>query len=306
VHPTKHEVRFRDGREIHNFLFGTLNRALADLRPGDGVAAAPANTSAWQPPEPTYAPMAGASPVSQQPMALQTGGQPSVPSASSLQQLYGRGSGGDRGPISGISEPAADLETEIPPMGFALAQLSGVYILAENQDGLVLVDMHAAHERITYERLKRARDDTGVRRQPLLVPQSLAVSGKEALAVGEHAARLASLGLVIDVVGEESVVVREVPVALAHADIEALVRDVLSDLVAVGDSDRVAAQMDELLSTMACHGSVRANRRLTVPEMNALLRDMEQTERSGQCNHGRPTWVQVTLAELDKLFLRGR
>ena len=191
-------------------------------------------------------------------------------------------------------------------MGFAVAQLHGVYILAENQHGLVLVDMHAAHERITYERLKRARDGSGITRQPLLVPVTLAVSSREAAIAAEQADDLSSLGLIIEAVGEEAVVCRELPAALKDADVEALVRDVLGDLLEFGTSDRVASSLDELLSTLACHTSVRANRRLTLPEMNALLRDMEETERSGQCNHGRPTWTQLDMTDLDKLFLRGR
>ena len=195
---------------------------------------------------------------------------------------------------------------DVPPLGFALAQLHGVYILAENQHGLVLVDMHAAHERITYERLKRARDGGGITRQPLLVPVTLAVSSREAAIAAEQADDLASLGLLIEAVGEEAVVCRELPAALKDADVEALVRDVLGDLLEFGTSDRVASSLDELLSTLACHTSVRANRRLTLPEMNALLRDMEETERSGQCNHGRPTWTQLDMTDLDKLFLRGR
>ncbi|MEE4203144.1 MAG: DNA mismatch repair endonuclease MutL [Halieaceae bacterium] len=305
VHPTKHEVRFRDGREVHNFLFSTLNRALAELRPGDGVSAPPSNADGLAPP-------AMAAPAYQSSIGFGGGAAGGANSAqlSSLQRLYAPGSASDRGALPSVGEAPVDQgsqdQQEVPPMGFALAQLSGIYILAENAHGLVLVDMHAAHERITYERLKAARDDTGIRRQPLLVPMSLAVSSREVSAISDHVARLAELGLSVEPVGEESVVVREVPVALAGANIEQLVRDVLSDLVEYGDSDRVAAHMDELLSTMACHGSVRANRRLTIPEMNALLRDMEHTERSGQCNHGRPTWVQVTLPELDKLFLRGR
>jgi DNA mismatch repair protein MutL len=187
-----------------------------------------------------------------------------------------------------------------------VAQLHGVYILAENQHGLVLVDMHAAHERITYERLKRARDGDGITRQPLLVPVTLAVSSREAAIAAEQTDDLASLGLMIEAVGEEAVVCRELPAALKDADVEALVRNVLGDLLEFGTSDRVASSLDELLSTLACHTSVRANRRLTLPEMNALLRDMEETERSGQCNHGRPTWAQLDMTDLDKLFLRGR
>jgi DNA mismatch repair protein MutL len=195
---------------------------------------------------------------------------------------------------------------DIPPLGFAIAQLHGVYILAENQHGLVVVDMHAAHERITYERLKQARDSNGITRQPLLVPQTLAVSNREAAIAMEQSDELAALGLLLDASGEESVIIREVPAALINGDAEALVRDVLSDLLMFGTSDRISSSLDALLSTMACHGSVRANRRLSLPEMNALLRDMEETERSGQCNHGRPTWVQQGMVDLDRLFLRGR
>jgi len=197
-------------------------------------------------------------------------------------------------------------EAEIPPLGFALAQLQGVYVLSENAQGLVLVDMHAAHERITYERLKRLRSDTGIKTQPLLVPQTVAVSAREVAVAVDMADNLRALGLLVEPAGEEQLVVRELPIALIDTPVEALVRGVLADMQAYGSSDRVRAHEDELLSTMACHGSVRANRRLTLPEMNALLRDMEITERSGQCNHGRPTWVQLGMPDLDRLFLRGR
>ena len=192
------------------------------------------------------------------------------------------------------------------PLGYALAQLHGVYILAQNHDGLVLVDMHAAHERITYEHLKEAHAGEGIRTQPLLVPLSLEVSAREAGLCDSHRPWFAELGFEIDRHGREQLIIRQIPALLEGADIAALVRDVLSDLLEHGRSERVSEATNELLSTMACHGSVRANRRLTVEEMNALLRDMEITERSGQCNHGRPTWVQISLAELDKLFLRGR
>ena len=212
-----------------------------------------------------------------------------------------------------MSQPSSSPQPEfsgepadIPPLGFAIAQLHGVYILAENEHGLVVVDMHAAHERITYERLKQARDSSGITGQPLLVPQTLAVSNREAAIAMEQSDELAALGLLLDASGEESVIIREVPAALINGDAEALVRDVLSDLLMFGTSDRIASSLDALLSTMACHGSVRANRRLSIPEMNALLRDMEETERSGQCNHGRPTWVQQGMVDLDRLFLRGR
>ena len=216
--------------------------------------------------------------------------------AASYRRLYGSNAHGDE----------ADHEDTVPPLGYALAQLHGVYILAQNRDGLVLVDMHAAHERITYERLKQARAQAGIRRQPLLVPQTLAVSAREVALVEEHAELFADLGLVIDIAGEESLMVREIPVSLQGADVEQLLRDVLADLGEFGASERLEQHANELLSTMACHGSVRANRRLAIPEMNALLRDMEITERSAQCNHGRPTWTALPMAELDRLFLRGR
>jgi DNA mismatch repair protein MutL len=202
--------------------------------------------------------------------------------------------------------PDQATEEEVPPLGYALAQLKGIYILAENARGLVLVDMHAAHERITYERLKTARDQEGIRSQPLLVPQSVAVSQREVQVAVEYGELFERLGLAVDVAGEEALVIRQIPVSLRDSDVEQLLRDVLADLIEFGSSERIEAHMDEILSTMACHGSVRANRRLTIPEMNALLRDMEETERSGQCNHGRPTWTQLGLDELDKLFLRGR
>ena len=201
---------------------------------------------------------------------------------------------------------AAQADDESFPLGFALAQLHGVYILAENNDGLVLVDMHAAHERITYEGLKQARAGEGIRTQPLLVPVRLSVSAREADAAENSRDWFAGLGFEIDRMGPEQLVVRQVPVLLAETDIETLVRDVLADLLEHGSSRRVTETGNEILSTMACHGSVRANRRLTVLEMNALLRAMEETERSGQCNHGRPTWIQVPLGDLDKWFKRGQ
>jgi DNA mismatch repair protein MutL len=202
--------------------------------------------------------------------------------------------------------PEPESPEAVPPLGYALAQLKGIYILAENADGMVLVDMHAAHERITYERLKQARAGQGIASQPLLVPQSVAVSAREVQVAQDHEALFAQLGLVVQAGGEESLVIRQIPVALRDSDVELLLRDVLADLIEYGSSERIEAHMDEIISTMACHGAVRANRRLTVPEMNALLRDMEETERSGQCNHGRPTWTAMSLEQLDKLFLRGR
>jgi DNA mismatch repair protein MutL len=197
-----------------------------------------------------------------------------------------------------------------PPLGYALAQLHGVYILSQNDKGLVLTDMHAAHERITYERLKQRHADGAITGQRLLVPLEIRVSEAEAELAEECRGELASLGLVVDRSGPESLLLRELPALLARSDAAQLLRDVLADLGSTGGgagrSGRVESLTNEILSTMACHGSVRANRQLTLPEMNALLRDMERTERSGHCNHGRPTWVQLDMATLDRLFLRGR
>jgi DNA mismatch repair protein MutL len=310
VHPTKHEVRFRNSRAVHDFLFGTLSRALADVRPGQPVATSEITESGQSP--------------HQSSIGLSIGGLSSTRGFSEFNQdrfeTAATGGVGAQSPASAaqgwrgtVAQPSSSPQPEfsgepadIPPLGFAIAQLHGVYILAENQHGLVVVDMHAAHERITYERLKQARDSNGITRQPLLVPQTLAVSNREAAIAIEQSDELAALGLLLDASGEESVIIREVPAALINGDAEALVRDVLSDLLMFGTSDRISSSLDALLSTMACHGSVRANRRLSLPEMNALLRDMEETERSGQCNHGRPTWVQQGMVDLDRLFLRGR
>ena len=309
VHPTKHEVRFREGREVHSFIFSTLHRSLAELRPGnsgtggEAVSEDSGGAGLWSNP-PQQPGMGLGLPTT----AVNRGGfSGNEANVASLTRLYGtpsRGTG-DAG-RAGAGDMQGAQDTEVPPLGFALAQLHGIYILAENARGLVLVDMHAAHERITYERLKRMRDEDGIKTQPLLVPQTVALSAREVATAIEMADALQALGLVLDATGDEQLVIREVPIALMGDGLEALVRDVLSDMLSFGTSDRVAAHEDEILSTMACHGSVRANRRLTLPEMNALLRDMEMTERSGQCNHGRPTWVQLGMADLDKLFLRGR
>ena len=195
---------------------------------------------------------------------------------------------------------------QVPPLGFALAQLAGIYVLAENKDGLVLIDMHAAHERITYEKLKKNFGDRNIVRQPLLVPESISVSESEAAIVEQSRDLLAGLGMVVDRTSPGGVTVREVPALLKNADVEALLRDVLSDLAEAGQSNRIEDAGNDFLATMACHHSVRANRLLSIDEMNALLREMERTERADQCNHGRPTWTTITMSELDRLFLRGR
>ena len=304
VHPTKHEVRFRDSRCVHDFLFGTLSRALADVRPGHAAPTAPIPASDDRAYQPGMDLASGGSP------GLSVSGDQIYASGSAATDPVGFASSGQpsrwRQPAtSAVPQPEFTQEpAAIPPLGFAIAQLHGIYILAENKHGLILVDMHAAHERITYERLKRARDGSGITRQPLLVPLTLAVSSREAAIAAEQSEELASLGVLIEATGEESVVCRELPAALKDADAEALVRDVLGDLLEFGTSDRIASSLDELLSTLACHTSVRANRRLTLPEMNALLRDMEETERSGQCNHGRPTWIKLGHGDIEKLFGR--
>lgn len=307
VHPTKHEVRFRESRAVHDFIFRTIHRVLAEVRPDEmssGVTGGTADSlhGGFVNESPAafsrQAPMSFGAPSSSGYSGPPAGqGQP-TDRIGAYQQLFARDE-------TAQALPQTD-DPSLPPLGFAVAQLHGVYILAENARGLVLVDMHAAHERITYERMKVSCDQEGIRSQPMLVPLSVAVSEAEADLVESLGDEIQSLGLEIERASEESVIVRAIPTLLNRSNVEQLVRDVLSDLVEFGESQRVAQHRDEILSTMACHGSVRANRRLTLPEMNALLRDMEETERSGQCNHGRPTWCEMSMAELDSLFLRGR
>jgi len=293
VHPQKQEVRFRDARMVHDFLFSALHRALAEagagagmLRPGAGLAG----------PE-VLAGLDGRSYGQRQTQVNL--GLPVRDQLAAYRRVL------EVTAAETLPSPAED-SGEIPPLGFALAQLHGVYILSQNATGLVLTDMHAAHERITYERLKIRAAAEGIRSQRLLVPLSVQLSQGEADLAEQRREQLAGLGLVFDRSGPESVLLREVPALLADADGARLLRDVLSDLANQGDSDRVDSESNEILSSMACHGSVRANRALSLAEMNALLRDMENTERSGQCNHGRPTWVQLDMTTLDRLFLRGR
>jgi len=285
AHPAKHEIRFRDGRRVHGVVSQAVEFALQDTRPGghdiNPVPGAVMDRKIFH--------------QSAMPLARQ-GGSASVREALTAYRT-----------LAGDGAPRANEEAEAyPPLGLAIAQLGGVYILAENTDGLIVVDMHAAHERITYEKLKLAFDREDVVSQPLLVPVSIAVSDKEA-ALAEGASRVFSrLGLGVDRNGPTRLVIREIPALLKQADAEALVRDVLSDLATDGRSNRIEESSHEILSTMACHHSIRANRSLTIAEMNALLREMEVTDRADQCNHGRPTWTAISMADFDRLFLRGQ
>jgi DNA mismatch repair protein MutL len=273
VHPAKIEVRFRDSGSIHQFVLHALKRALSPT-----AAAAPVS----------YAN------VSRGP-SIQAGLGLAQPAAA-YQQFMAAATAAAPLPVSERS----------PPLGFALAQLHGVYVLAQNEAGLVLVDMHAAHERIVMEKLKTSLDAGTVARQSLLVPAVLAVNALDIATAEENSEALERLGLETSVSGPNELAVRAAPALLAGGDIAGLTRDLLRDIREYGASEVLSARQNELLATMACHAAVRANRVLTITEMNALLREMEETERSGSCNHGRPTWYQLTMSDLDRLFMRGQ
>lgn len=342
AHPTKQEVRFRESRLVHDFLFRTIQQAIAQIKPGTNQVAlnsqpdnvndqslhktftpntsVPADTlhvdNASLPIESKVANFANYKPQTQQrlPMPVREQleayrklyrpleAQPLATDSASIPTVLTTSS--EAPPTLGSFDSPED--NAIPPLGYAIAQLHGIYILAQNTQGLVIVDMHAAHERITYEYLKQSMHSDAIRSQPLLVPISVNVSKKEADYAETYKDIFHTLGFELDRIGMEKLVIRAVPSLLKEADAERLVRDVLSDFITYGQSQRIQTSMHEILATMACHGSVRAHRKLSVMEMNALLRDMERTERSGQCNHGRPTWAQLSLEQLDKLFLRGR
>ncbi|WP_024326040.1 DNA mismatch repair endonuclease MutL [Thioalkalivibrio sp. AKL19] len=328
AHPTKQEVRFRESRMVHDFIFHSLHKALAALRPGDSghAAAVPdmgAPTAAGRPaPMPAQAerPLSG--------LGVPGAGGGYMPPREPRPEPVGRDPGFGaawaefRGVSAAVEERPAAYERQaavapgvapadpdadsMPPLGFALGQVAETFILAENARGLIVVDMHAAHERITYERLKREWEGARVTSQPLLVPETLDVTPAEAELAEERMELLGELGFELDRAGPETLTLRAAPALLRGQDTAQLVRDVLADLAADGYSHRAEGAMNAVLGTIACHGSVRSGRRLTLPEMNQLLRDMEATERSGQCNHGRPTWVELDHSALDRLFLRGR
>ncbi|WP_025732084.1 DNA mismatch repair endonuclease MutL [Carnimonas nigrificans] len=356
VHPTKHEVRFRDGRLVHDFLFSSLHHALSDTRAGSssqheeegsepGESVDPATGEVLNDiQQPASAPEA---PWHQQRMSLneQRGrysaetpsGERSGGSAPSGDRVRAFLDGyralhpqhreeallGERDAASSTNNSAAtgptrseradsfaQDDTQAPPLGYAVAQLHGVYILSQTSAGMVIVDMHAAHERINYERLKRQFDNGRIEAQSLLVPVSIAVSEAEAELAEQESESFSRLGVELGIAGPETLLVRQIPVVLmrpkGQENVEPLVREMLHELQRFGRSDALRGRIDEILSTMACHGSIRANRRMTIEEMNALLRDMEITERSGQCNHGRPTWTELGMKDLDRLFLRGQ
>jgi DNA mismatch repair protein MutL len=290
AHPAKLEVRFRDSRFIHDFLFRTVERVLRDTYAGsDLAAAAPTNVSDLV--SRGDVPMWPARGPQQNVMPLRV-----AESAPNFHAVHAQST----------ASASFDSSDATPPLGFALAQLHGVYILSQAPNGLILVDMHAAHERTTYERMKTALALGNVATQPLLVPLSVEVSSAEADAIDEHAAMLARAGLQITRSGVSTIQVRSLPAFLTTRDLHELVHRIASDLVANGVTRGVEEAINEVLGTMACHGAVRANRNLSIPEMNALLREMERTVRSDQCNHGRPTWTYVGMGDLDRLFLRGR
>ncbi len=294
AHPSKTEVRFRDSRTVHDFVFRTIEQLLA--------------TTASERPAPT-AVEAPAFAASSRPLPLRVGDHvqayerlheapppmpPDIPPQS------------ERRAHPPAFEPTAGADEDDMPLGTAIAQLHSIYVLAQNRRGLIVVDMHAAHERITYEQMKKQVADGSLASQPLLIPIVMRVASSEADSVEQHKGDFARLGFELDRSGPEAVTVRAVPVLLQDVDAEALVRDVLADVAEHGRSARIERRIDELLATMACHGSIRANRSLTIDEMNALLRTMEVTPRADQCNHGRPTWTALSMQELDRLFLRGQ
>lgn len=306
VHPTKHEVRFREGRVVHDFIFRSIQDALASLRPGENQTHHHVH-EAHHSHQPAYHPARSA------PIAKHYQAEPSYKAKplAVQEQLALYRSLHEETPAKTEHKiettiVASETPGAIPPLGFALAQLQGIYILSENATGLVMVDMHAAHERIVYEAMKEALAKQAMPIQSLLVPLTITFSEHETDCIEREAAFFAELGFSLERIAKEAIVMREVPQILADGSIEELIRDIVTDLSVHGKSSRAESGVHRILATLACHHAVRARRKLTIPEMNSLLRDMEKTNHSAQCNHGRPTYVQLSLDDLDKLFLRGR
>jgi len=313
AHPAKLEVRFRDGRQVHDFVFRTIERVLRDTRAGAsaGHANAPTNVSSLLPADGHASAQTFWPAVSAKEAALrapdyrhQRSWDMAVRDEPAVMTSYASAS--TSAPASPAPVAVADFQEQLPPLGYAIAQLHGVYILSQVKDGLILVDMHAAHERTTYERLKAALSSGVVPSQPLLVPIAVTLPASDASLIEDHAAALVKVGLEVERRGPGSILIRAVPVLLGRWDAHDLLQQVLADLREHGSSKHVERSLDEVIGTLSCHSAVRANRNLSIPEMNALLRDMERTVRSDQCVHGRPTWAAVSMADLDRLFLRGR
>lgn len=303
VHPTKSEVRFRNTRRVHDFIFSALHRTLSGVRPEAG------RTIELDGPRLDLAVPNAQAPLNLNPTPRRSTSSNFRPPEESddistaLPRLSESISSNDPHPVP---QPQVDPSIEMPPLGFAVAQLHGVFILAQNATGLVLVDMHAAHERIVYERLKQAHSNQGVVSQRLLVPIRMEVGASDAESVGEFGSKLKHLGLVLERSGPTGITVREIPAMLKNSHIDSLVRDVLDEMREHSSATVIRDRENALMASMACHGSFRANRKLTITEMNDLLREMERTDNAGQCNHGRPTYRIYALSELDRMFLRGQ
>ncbi len=331
VHPTKSEVRFRDSQAVHRLLFHTVHKTLAatDAASTESISQAGASlqqilgntaTATHTGPAPTLSGNLGQTSAPRAPMPYQTAPRQrslslheSQTALATYAALYrpdpSEPSGGhSQSAFQAASEPPENQNdaADTPPLGFAIAQLLGIYILAQTHDSLLLVDMHAAAERVTYEKLKQQRQHGQLHSQTLLIPATFAASHQEMAALTEHQAELAAFGLDLSAIGHNRIAIRAVPAMLAQSDTVALAQQMLAEIAAHGATQAIEAQENHILATLACHGSVRAGRQLTLPEMNALLRDMERTPRANQCNHGRPTWVKLRLQDLDALFLRGQ
>lgn len=301
AHPTKHEVRFRQSRYVHDFIRHTVGKAIAETMPKQEQQGAE-----------QYREIVDDYIRAAQSQSAVSNRSYTPPNDSTRQYVHEAGQAYRRQVVNEydllLKTPPEEAHTteDAPPLGYAIEQLHGIYILAQNANGLVVVDMHAAHERIVYEKLKVSYQEGELATQPLLVPLTINVNPQEAALAEQHNDVFLKFGFHVERFGEESIVVREIPSLLQQADVSKLVLDVLADLNVFGTSEKLEQANNELLSTMACYGSVRAHRKLTIAEMNALLREMEATERSAQCNHGRPTWVQLSIDQLDKLFKRGQ